>query len=131
MKQSERIRGTKRLVVLLKNIQKYGVLTCMFCNTKIIFESPHVDHYIARNAGGDAKDLHNCIVACASCNSRKQDRNPRLLFGDKTADMIEDFLASIEYDEKSYEMARKVNKLKMSMGVKVEMLHIVALHTEK
>jgi 5-methylcytosine-specific restriction endonuclease McrA len=53
------------------------VIPCRYCGkkTRCGKNTRHIDHYIPLCRGG-ADDVHNLVVACPSCNSRKHKRMP-------------------------------------------------------
>jgi 5-methylcytosine-specific restriction endonuclease McrA len=60
-----------------------GPLTCAYCGkTNLVINSPRkstlatADHVLPISRGGGAFDLANVVVACATCNTDKDDRTP-------------------------------------------------------
>ncbi len=65
---------TKRLGAKARRIRERDGNRCVYCGA---IEGPmHLDHIIPRNQGG-ADTAENLVVACASCNSRRQDMSLR------------------------------------------------------
>jgi 5-methylcytosine-specific restriction endonuclease McrA len=68
---------TKRLGKKARQIRERDSHRCVYCGAA---HGPmHLDHVVARNRGGsDTAD--NLVVACASCNSAKQDMTVRSFY---------------------------------------------------
>jgi 5-methylcytosine-specific restriction endonuclease McrA len=54
---------------------------CVYCDRDILesfdsFAASHLDHLKPQKAGGVGDDVHNCVTACAVCNSIKGSHDP-------------------------------------------------------
>ncbi len=65
---------SKRLGSKAKRIRERDGNRCLYC--RAVDGPMHLDHVIPRSQGG-ADTADNLIVACASCNSRRQDMSLR------------------------------------------------------
>ena len=68
---------SKRLGAKARRIRERDGHRCVYCGAS--YGPMHLDHVVARNRGGsDTAD--NLVVACASCNSAKQDMTVRSFY---------------------------------------------------
>lgn len=111
MKESDRIRGTKRVIILIGNVRHFGVITCHYCHNPVVDHFPHVDHVIARANDGDAKDVNNCVVSCQRCNGRKCATDIREIFGDDKHNEIMEYLDSRLFSANDLVKAREINRM--------------------
>lgn len=109
MKESHRVRGTKRILILMANVAHFGTITCMYCH-KPIAGYPHVDHIVSRASGGDAKSVANCVVACEVCNGRKCNRSVEETFGIEKRIEIEQYMATRLFSPDDLVRAREINR---------------------
>ena len=58
------------LVELKSNINK-----CYWCNTKIIKNNYHIDHYVPLAKGGK-HTIDNLVISCPTCNLKKNAKDP-------------------------------------------------------
>jgi hypothetical protein len=109
MPETHRIRGTRRLLVIMANVNHYGQLVCHLCG-KPINESPTIDHYECRSAGADPKDINNCIVAHNECNGRKCNKPAAAVFGQDVHDNIVKYMETRLFSPNDLSEARRINK---------------------
>lgn len=121
MAESHRIRNSKRQVLIIENASRYGYIVCEFCGE--VTHTPQIDHYTARNNGGDAKDISNCVVACPSCNGRKCDHDAAELFGADVAARIEAMLATRTFTAEMWEAARFVDRVTKRTDKRIELIY--------
>ena len=110
MSESDRIRGTKRVMIFIANVRTFGKITCHYCEKQIVFSFPHVDHFVTRKNGCDAKDINNCIVACEVCNGKKSGKSVIEVFGIEKHNEITKFMNTRIFTPNDLVMARKINK---------------------
>lgn len=66
----------KRSKVRELNIQKYGCLTCEYCDNNNLTTTPHkkntatIDHLVPLSAGGN-NSWENLKLVCSKCNNKK------------------------------------------------------------
>lgn len=58
-----------------RNLFKRDHATCQYCGTRPGTEELTIDHVVPRARGG-LTTWDNCVLACATCNSRKANRTP-------------------------------------------------------
>lgn len=110
MPENQRIRGTKRVMIFIGNVRHFGRITCHYCHEPIVGHFPHVDHVIARANNGDAKDVHNCVVSCASCNGRKCATDIQEIFGKDKYNEVMKYLDSRVFSPNDLVKAREINR---------------------
>jgi len=47
-----------------------GTVPCAFCSAPLFFEEATLDHIVPQSLGG-GNGIHNLVIACAPCNSRR------------------------------------------------------------
>ena len=58
--------------------------------------------------GGPARNLNNCVVACPTCNSRKQERDCADVFGAEVTHQVESWIVSRNVEEEEIIEAAQV-----------------------
>lgn len=58
-----------------KNLLKRDRRTCQYCGKKVGTENFTIDHIMPRSRGGPTSWL-NCVIACVTCNLKKDNRTP-------------------------------------------------------
>lgn len=59
--------------VYVKNIDKYGLLSCEYCGRDISDGNDTLDHKTSKRMGG-TNNIKNLVVCCMPCNQRKHER---------------------------------------------------------
>lgn len=111
MNESDRIRGTKRVLIFIGNVRHFGAITCMYCHKPVVDQYPHVDHVISRSSGGDKKDVSNCVVSCEKCNGRKCATDIRIVFGEDKYNEVMSYLESRLFSPNDLAKAREINRM--------------------
>ena len=110
MPETHRVRGWRRVLVLIANVNYFGTLTCHGCHKHIENEYPTIDHVECRSSGCDPKDINNTIVLCNSCNGRKCNRSVEETFGIEKRVEIEQYMATRLFSPDDLVKAREINK---------------------
>lgn len=72
MLETDRIRGWRRMLVIIDNITRHGRLTCEWCGDSVEY-APRIDHANPRALGG-GHEFDNLVVSCEHCNTTKGDK---------------------------------------------------------
>lgn len=63
-----KVNGNDIINLRKSNIEKYGMLTCVYC--EIVVKDYHIDHKLPVSRGG-TNDLENLAISCPHCNLSK------------------------------------------------------------
>lgn len=73
MSSGREFSDSTKLKATMRNLRKYGQLTCESCQKNVKPEEMHYDHIVAWINGGRSI-LDNCQILCNECNEKKSDR---------------------------------------------------------
>jgi len=73
MPSGREFSDSTKLKATIRNLKKYGRLTCEICQRNIKPEEMHYDHIEAWINGGRSI-LNNCQILCIDCNEKKNDK---------------------------------------------------------
>ena len=121
MKESDRVRGSNRMRVIIADARYHNGLICPYCN-ETISGLPHVDHIIARRHGGDIKEFDNLVTCCASCNGRKCDTDVAQIFGIDIEQKVNTQIKNRVLTKSDHQAAIDIYKCGKSQSDRIEMI---------
>jgi hypothetical protein len=110
MPENHRVRGSRRVMVLIGNVNKFNAIVCHYCLNPVV-GYPCIDHVECRANGGDAKDINNLIVACNTCNTRKGSKSVAEVFGQAKHDEICAYMDERNFSPNDLVKAREINRM--------------------
>lgn len=110
MSEKDRVRGTKRVLILIANANKYGQITCQYCNESIV-GYPCIDHFVSRATGGDPKAINNLVTACNTCNTKKGKKSVVEVFGQEKHNEIAEYMKVRLFSPNDLAKAREINRM--------------------
>lgn len=87
----------RKVVFNRKNLWKRDNFACQYCGVKPPYDEVTIDHVVPRSQGGQTTFV-NTVLACLSCNKKKNDRTPEQAgMKLRRAVMSKDGIIKIEY----------------------------------